>query len=53
VQLGTIVEYHWKFYDVEQAKKISVKDFEFIILTENDKEYVRQNILAKMFECDI
>lgn len=45
------MEYHWKFYDAEQAEKISVKGFEFIILSEKDKESVRQSIVTKMFEC--
>lgn len=30
--MGLIVEFHWKFRDVEQAKKITVEGFDFIIL---------------------
>jgi hypothetical protein len=45
VQLGKIVEFHWKFQDMEQAKKISLEGFDFIIIPQQDKEYIRQNIL--------
>ena len=51
VQLGQIIDYHWKFHDPEQAERISVSGFRFIILNENDKNYVRTNIVSKMFGC--
>ena len=50
VLLGQCVEYHWKYKTVEQAEKISVTGFKFIILNEADKEYVRTNIVSKMFD---
>jgi hypothetical protein len=53
VQLGLIIETHWKFHSEEQAKRITVQGFEFIIISQQDKEAVRANILAKMFECTI
>lgn len=49
VQLGTLVEYHWKYQSEEQAKKISVEGFEYIILDLQDKEAVRQNIMNSLF----
>lgn len=52
VQLGQCVDYHWKYYDREQAEKISVSGFRYIILTEADKNYVRTNIVSKMFQCE-
>ena len=51
VLLGQCVEYHWKYYSVEQAEKISVSGFRYIVLNEADKEYVRTNIVGKMFHC--
>ena len=32
IQLGTLVEYHWKFKDEEHAKKYAVEGFDYIIL---------------------
>ena len=52
VQLGQCIDYHWKYYSAEQAEKISVSGFRYIILSENDKTYVRTNIVSKMFECE-
>lgn len=37
VQLGTLVEYHWKFMDPKQAEHISVHGFRYIVLSEADK----------------
>ena len=37
IQLGTIVEHHWKFKNDKQAKEITVEGFEYIILPESDK----------------
>ena len=51
VQLGQLVDVHWKFHSAEQADKITVTGFNFIILSEEDKTYVRTNIIAKMFQC--
>ena len=51
VNLGTFVDYHWKFFNEEQAEKISVSGFHYIILSEADKNYVRTNIVSKMFTC--
>lgn len=50
--LGQCVEYHWKYRTVEQAEKISVSGFRYIIINENDKNYVRTNIVGKMFNCN-
>ena len=52
VQLGTMIDYHWKFFNPEQAERISTPGFRFIILSEPDKDYVRTNIVSKMFSCE-
>lgn len=49
VQLGTLVEYHWKFGDEHQAKKITLEGFDYIILTPEDKAFVRENILQCLY----
>ena len=36
---------------MEQAKRISITGFRYIILSDSDKEYVRTNIVSKMFSC--
>ena len=50
VQLGLIVEYHWKFKDVDQAKKITVEGFDFIILDPSDKQTVKENLLSCLYK---
>lgn len=52
VQLGSLIEHHWKYKNKEQAEKISITGFKWIIISENDKSSVRQNIVSKMFECE-
>ncbi|CDW76775.1 UNKNOWN [Stylonychia lemnae] len=52
VQLGSIIEYHWKFLDPVQAKKVSIEGFDFIILDEGDKQLVRENILKCLYQTD-
>jgi len=52
VQLGQCIDHHWKYYSAEQAEKISVTGFRYIILSETDKNYVRTNIVSKMFACE-
>ena len=52
VQLGTLVETHWKYKDETHANKIASPGFQFIILSEDqDKQKVRQNIIQKIYEC--
>ena len=51
VQLGSLIEYHWKYKDAEQADKISVPGFKWIIISPADKESVRANLITKMYEC--
>ena len=48
-----MIDYHWKFFNVEQADKISTPGFRYVILSEQDKEYVRTNIVGKMFACEV
>ena len=52
VQLGTLVEYHWKYRDDAQAKIISVPGFNYIIIPEEDKQMVRDNIVIKMYQME-
>jgi importin-7 len=49
VQLGKIVEYHWKYTSVEQAKKVSVEGFEYIILDLSEKALVRDNLMKSLY----
>jgi importin-7 len=51
VQLGKIVDYHWKFNTEEQAKKISSEGFQYIILDPQDKLLVRENIMQSLYMC--
>ena len=53
MQLGSLIEHHWKYKDPEQAEKISVQGFKWIIISEADKQAVRDNIVNKMFECEV
>lgn len=43
------MEYHWKFRDDAHAKKIAVEGFDFIILDQGDKQFVRTNILQCLY----
>lgn len=49
VQLGSIVDHHWKFQTEEQARKISVEGFDFIIFAEADKALVRANLAQSLY----
>ena len=49
VQLGKIVDHHWKFHSEEQAKKISIEGFEYIILDPSDKALVRESIMQSLY----
>jgi hypothetical protein len=40
-----LVEFNWKFKDEETAKKITIEGFDYIILSAQDKQFVRENIL--------
>ena len=44
-----MIEYHWKFRDETHAKKIAIEGFDFIILNPDDKQVVRQNIMAALY----
>ena len=37
VQLGTLVEHHWKFRDESHAQSIAVTGFNYVIINEQDK----------------
>lgn len=49
IQFGQLVEVHWKFKDVEHAQRIA-GEIDYIILNEEDKMCVRENILGAIFE---
>jgi len=52
VQLSNLVEYHWKFADATHAQKIAGEGFDYTILSEEDKNNVRTQLVAKMYECE-
>ena len=43
------MDYHWKFHSDEQAKKISLEGFDYIILDPSDKALVRDNIMQSLY----
>ena len=43
------MEYHWKFHSEEQARRVSLEGFEFIILDPADKALVRDNIMQSLY----
>jgi importin-7 len=49
VQLGKIVDHHWKFTSEEQAKKVAVEGFDFIIFDQADKALVRDNLMRSLY----
>jgi hypothetical protein len=49
IQFGQLVEIHWKFRDLEHANNIS-GGIDFIILDEDDKQCVRENLLGAIFQ---
>ena len=49
VQLGKIVDHHWKFTSEEQAKKTAVEGFDFIIFDQADKALVRDNLMRSLY----
>jgi len=49
VQLGKIVDHHWKFNSEEQAKKVAVEGFDFIIFDQADKALVRDNLMRSLY----
>jgi hypothetical protein len=46
-----MTERHWRYKSDEQAKKISIEGFQWIIISEEDKRVVRDNILEAMNKC--
>ena len=50
IQFGSLVDLHWKFHSHEQAKKVATSGFEYILLNESDKQFVRENIMQAIFE---
>lgn len=50
IQFGRLVETHWKFKDKEQAEKVATSGFDYIILDEEDKQCVRENILNAILQ---
>lgn len=43
-----MIEQHWKFIDEEQAQKICMKGFEYIIIPECDKQEIRSALIPAM-----
>ena len=44
------MEIHWKYRDVAHAEKISTSGFDWILLDEGDKQFVRENIMEAIYE---
>lgn len=42
------MEHHWKFSDTEQARKITIEGFDFIVFEAGDKQTVREHIVSCM-----
>jgi hypothetical protein len=49
IQFGQLVEIHWKYKDKEHAEKVSTSGFDYILIDENDKQAVRENIMEAVF----
>jgi hypothetical protein len=49
VQLGKIVDHHWKFTSDEQAKKTAVEGFNYIIFDQADRALVRDNLMNSLY----
>lgn len=47
-----MIDWHWKYFSIEQADKISTLGFRYVLLSDQDKDYVRKNIVSKMFGCE-
>ena len=45
IQLKNMAENHWRFQDDEYTKEIREEGWRAIIISEDDKKYVRDNIL--------
>lgn len=43
------MDHHWKFHSDEQAHKVSIEGFEYIILDPADKALVRDNIMRSLY----
>lgn len=50
IQFGSLVEIHWRYKDKEQAERISTSGFDYILLEEGDKQFVRENIMQAIYE---
>jgi uncharacterized protein (UPF0210 family) len=48
VQLKNIIEHHWKFTDALKAKEVCEEGFDFIVISEEDKHQVRENIIQSI-----
>lgn len=46
-----MTEQHWRYKDEEQARRVSIEGFEWIIIGDGDKAVVRENILEAMNKC--
>ena len=48
IQLKNVIDNNWRFKDLEHAKKFHDDGMMFILIDEQDKEYIRQNLLKVM-----
>lgn len=49
IQLKNMIESNWRYQDKEHAEKISVLGVSYIIISTDDKTYIRDNILEFMY----
>jgi importin-7 len=51
IQFKNMAQTHWRFRDDTHARDACVDGFRFIIISEDDKVYVRDNILELILQC--
>jgi len=51
IQFKNMAETHWRFKNETHARDATCSGFRFIILQEEDKQYVRDNILELILNC--
>lgn len=49
IQFGRLVEVHWKFKDEQHAQEVA-GGIDYIVLNEEDKKCVRENLMRAVFE---
>ena len=50
IQFKNMAEIHWRFKNETHARDVVVEGFRFIIIQNEDKEYIRTNIMSMLLE---